>query len=330
MMKAEAGAVGSSLRTDLLLLAAFCGGVAATALSTDDGVVLHFMILTLHAALLSVAWNVLAGFGGQFSFGHAAFFGVGAYTSGVLQINFGLSAWAAMPLAIAAGALAGVVIGGLAFRYGLRGSYFALVTLAFAEVLRILANTFDFTGAGVGLQLPLAAGLPTLQLEKPGMLIFALVLLAIGLAICIALRHSRFGAWLVAVRDNEDAGRALGVNVFRVKLGAAAISGALTAAAGVFYIQYLNYIDPVLVFGPAVSVEALVGAIVGGIGTVWGPVVGAVLLHTLGETTRNLFGDLPGINLVLYGVILVMVMMLAPRGVAGLTGRFRLARRRAA
>ena len=307
-----------SLRADLLLLGGFCAVGTATALSTDNGVVLHFLILTLHAALLSVAWNVLAGFGGQFSFGHAAFFGVGAYAAGVLQINLGLSAWAALPLAVAAGALTGLVIGGLAFRYGLRGSYFALVTLAFAEVLRILANTFEFTGAGVGLQLPLAQGFSGLQLEKPGMLMLALVLLAIGLGVCILLRHSRFGAWLMAVRDNEDAARALGVDVFRVKLGAAAVSGALTAAAGVFYIQYLNYIDPVLVFGPAVSVEALVGAIVGGIGTVWGPVVGAVLLHTLGETTRNLFGDLPGINLVLYGVILVLVMMLAPRGVAGL------------
>jgi branched-chain amino acid transport system permease protein len=292
-------------------------------LLTDDGVVLHFLVLTLHAALLSVAWNVLAGFGGQFSFGHAAFFGVGAYACGVLQLNLGFPAWLALPLALLAGALTGVVIGGLAFRYGLRGSYFALVTLAFAEVLRILANTFEFTGAGVGLQLPLASGLASLQLDKPGMLILVLAMLAVGLGVCILLRHSRFGAWLVAVRDNEDAGKALGVNVFRVKLGAAAISGALTAAAGVFYIQYLNYIDPVLAFGPAISVEALVGAIVGGIGTVWGPVVGAVLLHTLGETTRNVFGDLPGINLVLYGVILVLVMMVAPRGVAGLIGRRR-------
>jgi branched-chain amino acid transport system permease protein len=312
-----------SLRADLLLLAAFCAAVLATALLSDDGVVLHFLILTLHAALLSVAWNVLAGFGGQFSFGNAAFFGVGAYASGVLQLEFGLSAWAALPLALVAGALTGVIIGGLAFRYGLRGSYFALVTLAFAEVLRILANTVEFTGAGVGLQLPLAKGVAGMQLDKPGMLVLVLVMLAIALAVCIYLRHSRFGAWLVAVRDNEDAGRALGVNVFRVKLGAAGICGALTAAAGVFYIQYLNYIDPVLAFGPSVSVEALVGAIVGGIGTVWGPVAGAVLLHTLGESTRNLFGDLPGINLVLYGVILVLVMMVAPRGVAGLFARKR-------
>src|SRR5690606_4289479 len=123
------------LGRDLGLLAALCVAVLAVAFATDDGVVLHFLILTLHAALLSVAWNVLAGFGGQFSFGHAAFFGVGAYACAVLQIGFGLSAWFALPLAVAAGALAGAVIGGLAFRYGLRGSYFALVTLAFAEVL---------------------------------------------------------------------------------------------------------------------------------------------------------------------------------------------------
>ena len=199
-----------SLRADLLLLAAFCAAVLAIALLTDDGVVLHFMILTLHAALLSVGWNVLAGFGGQFSFGNAAFFGVGAYAAGVLQVELGLSAWAALPLAVVAGAVTGMVIGGLAFRYGLRGSYFALVTLAFAEVLRILANTFEFTGAGVGLQLPLAPGLAGMQLDKPGMLILVLAMLAIALGVCVYLRHSRFGAWLVAVRDNEDAGRALG------------------------------------------------------------------------------------------------------------------------
>src|SRR5690606_35547184 len=122
------------------------------------------------------------------------------------------------------------------------------------EVLRILTNTVEFTGAGVGLQLPLTKGCAGMQLDKPGMLALVLVMLAVGLGVCIYLRHSRFGAWLVAVRDNEDAGRALGVNVFRVKLGAAAISGALTAAAGVFYVQYLNYIDPVLSLWPAVSV----------------------------------------------------------------------------
>jgi branched-chain amino acid transport system permease protein len=306
------------VKRDLSLLFALVVFVMALPSFTSSGVVLHFATLTLYAALLSVAWNVLAGFAGQFSFGHAAFFGTGAYAMAVLQVNFSWNAWLALPVALLAGGVVGAIVGGLAFRYGLKGSYFALVTLAFAEVLRILANTFGFTGAGVGLQLPLVEGWHTLQLDKANALRLVGVMLAVALAVCIWLRHSRLGAWMFAIRDNENAASALGVPAFKVKLLAAVLSGVLTAAAGVFYLQYLHYIDPGIAYGPAVSVEALVGAIVGGLGTVWGPVLGALVLHALGEVTRNLFGDLPGINLVVYGVVLVVMVLVAPRGLIGL------------
>jgi branched-chain amino acid transport system permease protein len=275
--------------------------------------------MTLYAAVLGQAWNLLAGFGGQFSFGHAVFFGSGAYAAAVLQTRFGWNAWAALPAALALGGAVGGFIGALSFRYGLRGSYFALVTLAFAEVFRILANNVQFTGAGVGLMIKLEPGAARFQFaEKAGYLYVILAFVVVGLLVSWWLKHSRYGAWLQAVRDNEDSAAALGVNVFAVKLQAIMLSGALTAAAGVFYVQYFQYIDPSLAYGPAVSVEALLGPIIGGLGTVWGPILGAAVLHLLGEATRGLVSSLPGVNLIAYGVLLVLMIMFLPRGIIGL------------
>jgi branched-chain amino acid transport system permease protein len=303
----------------LAAIAAFAAAVALLPALTDSGVVLNVAIMTLYAALLGQAWNILAGFGGQFSFGHAVFFGTGAYAAAVLQARFGWNAWATLPAALALGAAVGGFIGTLSFRYGLRGSYFALVTLAFAEVFRILANNVQFTGAGVGLMVKLQPGAAHFQFAgKAGYLYVVLAFVVAGLLVSWWLKHSRYGAWLQAVRDNEDSAAALGVNVFAVKLQAIMLSGALTAAAGVFYVQYFQYIDPSLAYGPAVSVEALLGPIVGGLGTVWGPILGAAVLHLLGEATRGLVSSLPGVNLIVYGVLLVLMIMFLPRGIIGL------------
>ena len=309
-------------RRDLLLIGIALLVLAPLPLVLKSGYLLNAAILTLYAALLGQSWNILAGFGGQFSFGHAVFFGTGAYAMGVLQVKFGWSAWPALGVALAAGASVGAFIGALSFRYGLKGSYFALVTLAFAEVFRILANTVDFTGAGVGLMLPLKDGTEHLQFSgKAGYFWMILGLVAIGLLISCWLRHSRYGAWLQAVRDNENSAAALGVNAFRVKLVAIMISGALMASAGAFYLQFLHYIDSHLAYGPAVSVEALLGPIVGGIGTIWGPVLGALLLQALGELTRNLMGDSPGLNLVIYGAVLIVTVTFLPQGIIGIFRR---------
>src|SRR5690606_28247500 len=204
--------------------------------------------------------------------------------------------------------------GALSFRYGLKGSYFALVTLAFAEVFRILALSVPFTGAGVGLMVPLREGAANMQFaDRRGYAWLVLALVAAGLLLTTWLRHSRFGAWLQAVRDNEDAARAIGVNAFRVKLGALGLSGALMGAAGAIYVQVFQYIDPGIAYGLHTSVEALVAAIVGGLGTLWGPILGALALHLLADLTRNLFGALPGINMIIYGVVLIVIVMFAPR-----------------
>jgi len=275
-------------------------------------------MMSLYAALLSQAWNILGGYGGQLSFGHALFFGVGAYAQALGQLNLGLNPWLVLPMAIALGALVGVAVGGLTFRYGLKGSYFALVTLAFAEVFRILALSASFTGGGVGLMVPLQEGVANMQFgSRRGYIYLLLAFVLLALLVTAWLRHSRFGAYLQAVRDNEDAARAIGVNPLRVKLGGIALSAAFMSVAGAFYVQVFQYIDPGIAFGSAVSVEALVGAIVGGMGTLWGPLLGAVTLHALADLTRNLFGELPGISMVIYGVVLILIVMFMPRGITG-------------
>lgn len=307
------------MRRDLALVAAFALAVAGLAAVLESGVWLNFVMMTLYAALLAQAWNILGGYGGQFSFGHALFFGCGAYVQAIAQLQGGLNAWLALALAVVVAGAVGLFVGALSFRYGLKGSYFALVTLAFAEVFRILAVSADFTGGGVGLMLPLRESAANLQFgSRRGFIALVLGFVVAALLVTVWLRHSRFGAQLQAVRDNEDAARAIGVDPWRTKLGAITLSAAFMGAAGAFYLQVFQYIDPGIAFGPHVSVEALVGAIVGGMGTLWGPVLGAAVLHLLADLTRNLFGQLPGLNMVIYGAVLVLIVMFLPRGLAGM------------
>jgi branched-chain amino acid transport system permease protein len=303
---------------DALSIIVFALVVACVPLVTQSGVALNFVTMALYACLLAQAWNILGGFGGQFSFGHALFFGTGAYAQAIAQ-QFGVNAWVALAIALAASAGIGFIVGALSFRYGLKGSYFALVTLAFAEVFRIVALSVPFTGGGVGLMVPLRESAANMQFaSRAGYLWLVLALVTAALLVSAWLRHSRFGAYLQAVRDNEDAARAVGVDPFRIKLGAIGLSGAFMGAGGAFYVQVFQYIDPGIAYGPGTSVEALVAAIVGGMGTLWGPVLGAVALHLLADVTRNLFGQLPGINMVIYGVVLVLIVMFLPRGIAGM------------
>jgi len=303
---------------DLAAIAAFATVVGALTLGLDSGVWLTFIMMALYASLLAQSWNMLGGYGGQFSFGHALFFGTGAYVQAIVQLSLGWNAWLALAAAVAAAAFVAAFVGALTFRYGLKGSYFALVTLAFAEVFRILAVSVDFTGGGVGLMLPLRESVGNLQFaSRRGYIVLMLGFVVAAMGVTAWLRHSRFGAQLQAVRDNEDAARAVGIDPWSVKLGAIVLSAVFMGAGGAFYVQVFQYIDPGLAFGPASSVEALVAAIVGGMGTLWGPLLGATVLHLLAELTRNLFGELPGLNMIVYGVVLVLIVLFVPRGLSG-------------
>jgi len=293
--------------------------LALVPLLTSSNVVLNFMVVALLIALVGQGWNVLGGYGGQYSFGHAAFFGTGAYVTGVLQVRYGVNAWAGLAIGIAAGAGVGAFIGTVSFRSGLRGSYFALVTLAFAEVLRIIASVAPVTGAGVGTLIKLDLRWEAFQFQSRAPFYWIILgFVAASLVIVTLIERSRFGAYLVAVRENEDAAKALGIDVVRVKLIAMTVSAAITAAGGCFYAQYFLFLDAGIAYGSWISVEALLAPIIGGIGTVYGPLLGALVVRTLGEATKLLTGHAPGLDLVIYGCVLVLVVAFAPRGIAGL------------
>lgn len=302
--------------------------LAAIPLVTSSNVVLNFLVSALLIALVGQGWNVLGGYGGQYSFGHSAFFGTGAYVSAILQMRYGVNAWIAFCLGIAAGALLGAIIGALTFPSGLKGAYFALVTLAFAEVLRIIASVAPITGAGVGTLITLDLRAEAFQFQDRAPFYWiVLALVALSLVIVWAIENSRFGAWLIALRENEAAAQALGIDVTRTKLQAMALSAALAAAAGCFYAQYYLFIDAAIAYGPWISVEALLAAIIGGAGTVAGPLIGALLIKSLGELAKSFIGEAPGLDLVVYGSMLIVVVALAPRGIAGvLSDRWRRSR----
>ena len=301
-----------------LPIAGVLGVLAVVPLVVQSNVTLNFLVVALMIALAGQGWNILGGYGGQYSFGHAAFFGTGAYVTAILQVRYGISAWFGFAVGIAAGAALGGVLGVLVFRSGLRGSYFALVTLAFAEVLRIIASVAPITGAGVGTLIKLDLGIQSLQFQSRAAF-YWIILALVGVSLVIArlIERSRFGVWLIAVRENEDAAKALGVDASTVKTAAMVISAAITAAAGCFYAQYFLFVDSGIAYGTWISVEALLTPIIGGVGTVFGPLLGALVVKTLSEGAKLLAGDAPGLDLIIYGAVLVLVIWIMPRGLIG-------------
>jgi branched-chain amino acid transport system permease protein len=282
-------------------------------------------------AMAGVGWNVLSGFAGQFSFGHAAYFGLGAYSVAILLTKYSISPWIGLIVGGLVGAVFGLFVGWVSFRFGLKGAYFALATFAVAEMLRLTFNSLDYFGAGVGIRIPLV------EADDWGRIQFSntraahywviLVLLAVSLLAVIAIKYSRIGSYMFAVREDEDAAAALGINPLRTKLIAISISGFITAVAGGYFTLFFLFIDPDIVFGALMSVAILLRPIVGGVGTIWGPVVGAVILSLLGEFTRTLVREPPpflsfiegvnGLDQVLFGLILIVMIIRAPDGVIG-------------
>lgn len=318
--------------TPLPVIAVIVLLLAVLPLLTTSNVTLNFLTFAIIITLAAQGWNLLGGYGGQFSFGHAAFFGTGTYAMALLQVRLGINPWLALPTAAALGGVVGWAVGYLSFRAKLRGSYFALVTLAFAEVFRILANAWGFTGGAAGILIPLRIDIANFQFADKRLLYWlALAFVAAALLLTHSIGRSRFGAHLVAVRENEDAAKALGVDVLAVKLKAITLSGALTAISGCLYAQKFLYIDASIAYGPWISVEALLAPIIGGLGTVLGPLVGAVALLGLGELTKQALqnfagGALPGIDLMLYGVLLIICVAFAPKGIMGIVARVRSAK----
>lgn len=274
-------------------------------------------ILMFFYAYLGQAWNILGGYAGQLSVGHAAFVGVGGYTSALLSIHGGLTPWVGMLVGAILAAALGAAIGYLGFRFGLRGFYFVLLTVAFAEICRIAASNLDAVGGALGLYITFTGDPRHFQFQDNRVYYYValgLVLLATG--VVGLLERRRFGIYLTAIREDEGAAEALGVDAFRYKLLAMVVSSFLTGLGGTFYAFYLFSLQPNAVFGIPLSVEIVIRPIVGGGGTLLGPLLGSLILTPLGELSRAYFGQsgLHGANLIVYGVLLILVVLFLPEG----------------
>lgn len=274
----------------------------------------------LMLAQIGVAWNLLGGYAGQVSLGQAAFYGTGAYVSTALLLRFGVSPWIGMVAGAAVAALLSVAVGWPCFR--LRGHYFAMATIAVGEIVQVIATNWDAIGGAVGLYLPVEehglAGFVFNTSRLPYYYI-ALGLLALTLLVSWAVLRSHVGYYLRAIKDEPDAARSVGVSLTRYKLVAIAISAALTAAGGTLYAQKELYIDPGSVLSTSLSIRIALAAILGGVGTLSGPVVGAAVLAGIDEASRVAFGGTGrGTDLVVYGLLIVLIAVFKPEGLVGL------------
>ena len=302
-------------------------GALMAALLVLPAIVNHYVlsvaILILYFAYAGQAWNVMMGFCGQLSLGHSLYVGVGAYTVAALFVHHGIGPWAGVWVAILVCMAMGVVIGFLAFRFGIGGTYFALLTIAFAEFTRIGFDHFDWVGASGGFFLKVESHgtLDLLNLRgSPTMFYYvALAMCAAAFAFCAWLLKSRAGYYWQAIRENEEAAQALGINTFRWKMLAVVISSAMTSIAGVFFAFYYNNLFPEQIFNISRSIEIILGPIIGGIGTLFGPILGAAVLTLLADGITELVAamglEIPGVKQVFYGVVLLLVVMFLPHGI---------------
>jgi branched-chain amino acid transport system permease protein len=266
---------------------------------------------------LGQAWNIVGGYAGQLSVGHAAFVGLGAYTSAMLSIHLGLTPWVGMFIGGALSAVLGAIVGYLGFRFGLRGFYFVLLTVAFAEICRVVALNTDAVGGALGLYITFTGNPRQFQFQDNRAYYYvALGLMLAATGIVAWIERQRVGAYLVAIREDENACEALGVDTFKYKMFAIVVSAFLTGVGGTFYAFYLFSLQPNAVFGIPLSVEIVIRPIVGGSGTLLGPLLGSFILSPLGEISRIYFseGGWSGVHLIVYGALLIAVVLFLPQG----------------
>jgi branched-chain amino acid transport system permease protein len=281
------------------------------------------LIVFLYLAYTGQAWNIMMGFAGQLSLGHAIYVGLGAYVSALLFTRFGIGPWIGFLAAVPVAAACGAVIGFLAFRFGVAGVYFAILTIAFAEFARIGFDHLDIVNASAGLFLPVAqySHNDLWRLRGNPTMFYYVMLTATFVAFVLSrlLLKSRMGYFWLAIREDEQAALAAGINTFRYKMYAVMISAAVTSFAGVFYAFFYNNLFPEQVFNISRSIEMILGPIIGGVGTLFGPILGAFVLTGLAESltaAMAAFGiDLPGAKQVFYGVCLLVVVVALPEGI---------------
>lgn len=277
---------------------------------------LHSLIMIFFWATLTASWNIIGGFAGQISLGHAAFFGIGAYTSTILYLKLGISPCIGV---LCGGVLATAVAAAISYPcFRLKGPFFTLSTIAFGEVIYLLSSYFrDLTGGAVGLLIPFKPSAWNLIFaEKVYYYYIALILMFVVILITKKIASSKMGYYLISLREDEEAAKAIGINTAQYKLYAMMISAFFAGVAGVFYAQYIFFIEPKTVFSADLSTQFALMSIIGGLGTVAGPIVGAFILTPLSEFLRGwLGGSYSGLHLAIYGLILIIVVLAMPEGI---------------
>jgi branched-chain amino acid transport system permease protein len=310
-------------RKQLILATVIFVAIGLLPLGIRDVYLQNVIILTLMYAALSQSWNILGGYCGQISLGHALYFGIGAYTTTVLFTSFGLLPWGGMIVGGALSAVIALALGYMFFR--LKGHYFAIATLVVGEIGLLLVNNWDYVGAAMGIQWPLGSdSWWTLQFarNKIPYVYFALGLVVVTWCVTFLIEASRWGYWWRAVKDNPEAAESLGVRVFKSKMAAAALSAFFTAVGGGFYAAFVSYIDPESVMSFRISLLIPLPAVLGGLGTLWGPLLGAAILIPLTEITRSyLGGSGSGFDLMIYGGLVVVAALAKPEGLVSFFGR---------
>lgn len=307
---------------------AFLGGLMAILLILPiflDKYLLGIFVMIFFYAYLGQSWNVLTGYTGHISLGHALYVGIGAYTSTYLAMNHGISPWIGMWVGGILASIVGLIIGFLGFRFGLRGVYFVILTISFAEIARLLVCHTPALGGFAGIFLDFTPSFWNFQFRSNASYYYlALGFMVASVVAVRLLERSRMGRFMVAVREDEQAAEALGVDAFRYSMIAIGISSFMTALAGTFYANYIFYINPNTVIGMGLSIELILRPIVGGLGTIFGPVVGSFLLTPLSEISRAYFarGGLEGLHLILYGVLAILVVLFMREGIIVYVRRF--------
>jgi len=283
-----------------------------------DNYALGIFVMIFFWAYVGQSWNVLTGYTGHISLGHALYIGIGAYTSTYLAQAYGLSPWLGMLIGGIIAGIIGLFLGFLGFRFGIRGVYFVILTIAFAEITRLVVSHIEALGSFSGIFLDFDPSFWNFQFR--GNTPYYYISLGFMLASLVAVRlieTSKLGRFMVAIREDEEAAQALGVNTFKYNMMAIVISAFMTSLAGAFYANFIFYLHPNTLFGMSLSIELILRPIVGGLGTLFGPVIGSFILTPLSEISRAYFarGGLEGLHLILYGILAILVVLFMPKGI---------------
>jgi branched-chain amino acid transport system permease protein len=285
---------------------------------------LHIMIMTFLYAYLSRNWDLIGGYAGQLFLGPAAMFGIGGYTSSLLYVHLGLTPWIGMWIGGFLGMVVGVLLCYVSFRCGLKGIYFGLATLAFAEICKVIAVNVDFLGGVNGILLPVkGSSFLAFQFDsKIPYYYISFFMMLLSIYVMYRIERSKSGFYYVAIRENEEAAESLGVNTLKYKLISTGIGCFFLSVGGTFHAQYLMFVNPDTFFGLAFTTEVIIRSIVGGVGTLLGPILGSFILTPLSDLSRAVLGGYRGVHLMVFGIIIILIVLFLPNGVGRWFGKY--------